>query len=296
MNEGFETQNIIEILTIGYFDHISHFLGRQVMANIHLDNYLRIIVEVLPDTLKRLEGEISNREEKFSKMTPAAQDDFLGFSYAYATNQLRACCDALRTLEFLSHKSKESLEVNVTQNGVAGLLRQSLESMATHKWLTDYSTEEEARQKAHSYQLVDLQERANYYKDLGYTEEYGRTIALLESTKRIGLEKGFSKEGTNSNGEPIVKQAIPLLNVTDLCLRIVTPDDVISKEVLKHYPGMANASWLYRWSSGLAHGKFWVNLFQPLDGDLKRTVPNYLNLSVLLLTLIKNIEATIGTS
>lgn len=266
------------------------------MANVHLNTYLRLIAEVLPGTLQHLEEGISKREERFSALSDSDKDDLLGLSYVYSTNQLWASCDALKTLHLLSHKSNESFQVNVTQNGVAGLLRQALESLATFDWLNDYSSDNEARQKAHSYQLSDLKERANYYRDLGDDAEHTRTLTLLKSVIESGLGNGYTRNETDSSGKSISKQVIPLLGPTDLCMRILTPRDVISDEVLTHYRGMENASWLYRWSSGLAHGKYWVNLFSPIDGDLMTTVPNYLNLSVLLLTLIKQIDLAISSA
>ena len=266
------------------------------MGNVHLDNYLRVIVVVLPATLERLELEISRREKQFSAMSDPDKDELLGLSYLYSTNQLWATCDALRTLEFLSHKSPETLQVNVTQNGVAGLLRQALEALATFDWLNDYSSNDTAEKKAHSYQLADLNERANYYRDLGDDSEYQQTLGYLESARKLGLERGYTRKETDSRGKVILSQEIALLGPTVLCMRIFTPSSVITAEVLKHYRGMENASWLYRWSSGLAHGKYWVNLFSPAKGDLKKTVPNYLNLSVLLLTLISQIDLAIGTN
>lgn len=263
------------------------------MTDIHLNNYLGLIVEVLPSILQQLESQISRRDARFSKLSASDKDDFLGWSYVYSTNQLMACADALRTLEFLSHKSTGSLQVNVTQNGVAGLLRQALESLSTFAWLNAYSNDSEARQKAHSYHIADLQERANYYKDLGEEKEVEKTISMLESARIVGLEEGYSRQEPDKNGKLIHKQLVPLPGLTDLCARILTPEDVITEGVLRHYPGMKDASWLYRWSSGLAHGKFWVNLFTLSEGDMHRTVPNYLNLSVMLLTLIKEINSAI---
>ena len=169
-----------------------------------------------------------------------------------------------------------------------------MEALATFNWLNDYSSDNEARQKAHSYHLADLNERANYYRDLGDDSEYQKTLVYLESARQLGLERGYTKKETDLHGKVLLRQEIALLGPTDLCMRILTPRSVITEEVLKHYRGMENASWLYRWSSGLAHGKYWVNLFRTIEGDLKKTEPNYLNLTVLLLTLINQIDSAIS--
>lgn len=263
------------------------------MPDVHLNNYLKIIVEVLPDTTRRLEGEIVRRNDYFSKMNSAEQDDFLGISYTHSTNQLVACCDALKSLEFLSRGPAEQLQVNVTQNGVAGILRQALEAFATFEWLNNCVTEEEKRQKAHSYQMADLQERANFYKDLGDEREYQKTVKMKEEYLRVGLLKGYSKEDRDKKGNLIGKQEKPLLGITDLCVQLLTPESIFTKEVLAIYPGMQNASWLYRWSSGMAHGKFWVNLFLTDSKGIGKITPNYLNLNALLLTILTGIDKVI---
>lgn len=260
------------------------------MSDQHLDNYLRLIVQFLPTTITNLDKTIDNREKHFSNLTVKQREDMLGSSFFFSSNQLRAIADALHTISSLSHISNGSLQVTVTQNGVAGLLREALEAVATYLWLNDYESEEVAKAKAHSYLVIDLQERLNYYKDMGDAENSAKSNGWLNEANQLGLTHGFTHEETNKNGVLFLKPTHSMLAITDLIEKIKAPPTVITTGVLKQYPGMENSKWLYRWSSGLSHGKHWVTNFRTLEDGSTRTVPNYLNLFVLLFTITQELE------
>ena len=264
------------------------------MSDQHLDNYIRLITEVLPSNLSNLDMAIDNRERHFGALPDEEKEDMLGTSFFFSSNQLRAAADSLHTLMSLSHVSDGSIQVIVTQNGVAGLLREALEAIATFKWLNDCSSDDEARAKAHSYSVQDLQERLNYYKDLGDSENLAKSDGLLADAIQLGLDRGYTTESTNKKGEPILKPLCPLPNTTDLMDNVKTPKTVITPTVLSHYPGMENSKWMYRWSSGLSHSKHWVTNFTTLKDGTKRTVPNYINLNVMLLTITQELDKIIS--
>ena len=260
------------------------------MTDQHLDNYIRLLVQILPTSIINLDKTIDNREQFYSNLTAEQREDLSGSSFFFSSGQLRAIADVLHTLSSLSHTSNGSLQVTVTQNGVAGLLREALEALATYLWLNDYESEEVAQAKAHSYLVIDLQERLIYYKDLGDAENLANSDGWLSEANQMGLTHGFTQEETNKYGTPYLKPTHPLPPITDRIEKIKAPPTVITNEVLKQYPGMENSKWLYRWSSGLSHGKHWVTNFKTMEDGSKRTVPNYLNLFMLLFTITQELD------
>lgn len=260
------------------------------MSDKHSQIYLRLIVEILPVTILKLDRTIDNREKYFGSLSDEEKDDFLGSSYFFLSSQLRATADALHTLSALSHVENDSLRVTVTQNGVAGLLREALEAIATYTWLNDYKTEEEARAKAHSYTVEDLVERLNYYEELGDETNITKTKQLQSEANQQGLDLGFTTQAISKSGVPFLKPMQALPSITDRIGKIPTPSEVVTTEVLKMYPGMKNARWLFRWASGLSHGKHWVTNFITAEDGSQRTVPYYLNLHLLLFTITQELE------
>jgi len=264
------------------------------MSDLHLENYIRIVTEVLPTTFSNLEVAIANRERHYGGLTDAEKSDMLANSFFFSSSQLRASADSLHTLMSLSHVSGDSLQLTVTQNGVAGLLREALEAIATYRWLNDNTSEDLTRAKAHSYCVEDLQERLNYYRDLGDSENRAKSEELLSEAMQTGLSHGYVIEAFNKKGEPILKPLSPLPATTDLMNSIKTPTSLITSRVLDDYPGMENSKWMYRWSSGLSHGKHWVTKFTVLEDGTTKTVPNYINLNVMLLTIIQELNEIIS--
>jgi hypothetical protein len=175
----------------------------------------------------------------------------------------------------------------VTQNGVVGLLRQALESLGWARWLSEYSTESEGQLKGYFFHLEDVIQRRKYYNDLGRQEEMDAANKLVTDLVDDGLRLGYYKEMAVSPRTGVLEQKPMLIlpSITEICQSVKLSTKIITPEVLAMYPGMVSASWLYRWASGFAHGKHWVNRHKPNADGLSVRNPNYLNMTLIIVAI-----------
>jgi hypothetical protein len=250
----------------------------------HQKNYIKLVTKVLPPDILSLESKIKSRNDYYGNLTEAEQNDYKNLGYFYATNQLLAAVDVLQTLHLLSHGSETEITINVTQNGVAGLLRQAFESLGWARWLSNSTTESDVQIRGFFYHIEDVKQRRKYYNDLGWQKEIERTDRLLMDTINDGVRLEYYTETVISD-RPGVLERKPNLNlpkITEICQGVKLPTNIITSEVLAEYPGMESASWLYRWASGLAHGKHWVNTHEPSADGLSFRTPNYMNMNLIM--------------
>jgi hypothetical protein len=250
----------------------------------HQKNYIDRVIKTLPADILILEDKIKRRNDTQSNLTETEQNDYANLAFFYATNQLLAAADALQTLHLLSHGSEAEITVNVTQNGVAGLLRQTLESLGWARWLSGESTEFDRQIRGFFYHVEDVKQRSKYYNDLGQQREMEEADKLLEDVINDGVRLEYYNEMTLSDRTGVLEQK-PKMNlpkITDICQGVKLSTSIITPEVLAEYPGMKSASWLYRWASGLAHGKHWVNKHEPNADGLSFRTPNYLNMNLMM--------------
>jgi hypothetical protein len=255
----------------------------------HQENYSRLIIEILPADILFLEDEIKNRNDFFSKLTHPERDDydFKNIAYFHTTNKLVAAVDALKSLQLLNHGTPAGISINVTVNGVGGLLRQALESLGWARWLSKNVNELEEQRKGYFFALDDLLERRKYYNALGQQEEMDKADKLVKEWVDYGVLQNYYEASAVSIRTGVLerKPKYNLPSITDICQAIELNTSIISPEILAEYPGMKTASWLFRWSSGIAHGKHWVNTFEPSHDELSVTTPNYLNLTLIIFAI-----------
>lgn len=255
----------------------------------HQENYCRLIIEVLPADILTLENEIRKRNEFFSKLTKPERDDYdyKNIAYFHTTNKLLAAVDALKTLQLLNHVTPPDMSGNVTVNVVGGLLRQALESLGWARWLSKNANELDGPIKGYFFALDDLLERRKYYNALGRQEEMDNADQLVKEWIDYGVLQNYYEDSAVSTRTEVSerKPKYNLPSITVICQGIELNTSIISPEVLAEYPGMKTASWLFRWSSGIAHGKHWVNRFEPSYDGLSVATPNYLNLTLIIFAI-----------
>lgn len=254
----------------------------------HRQNYIRYVTEVLPNDISSLVSKIQHRNNAYRDLDEADPDDFRTFAHFHATNQLLAAVDALKTLQLLVHGSETEVTVNITQNGVVGLLRQALESLGWARWLLEYSSDWEGQVRGYFFHLEDVVQRRRYYNDLGQQENMDAANKLVIDLVNDGVRLGYYKQMAVSpqTDVPEQKPILSLPSITEICQSVKMRPEIVTSEVLDVYPGMGSASWLYRWASGFAHGKHWVNIHDDPDADgLSVRAPNYLNMTLIVFAI-----------
>jgi hypothetical protein len=257
--------------------------------------YISQVTETLPMDISKLDSIIKSRNEIYSALIEAEQEDYKNQGYFHATNQLLSAVDALKTLQLLNHGISPHVTVNVTQNGTVGLLRQALESLGWAHWLSDYSMDSDGELKGFFFHLKDVTEACKYYKDLGRAEEIATWLQIETDLITNGLNLNFYEEKSLSTRTSVLEQKPKLFlpSITQICEGMKLSQNIVTPQVIEMYPGMGTASWLYRWASGFAHGKHWVNKHNPDSRRLSARVPNYFNMT-LLISVIHNLIDDLG--
>lgn len=251
----------------------------------HEETFARLMFEFLPGEVADLERLIAKREASFAGMSQTEKDSYLGLAHFHSTNLLNAVLDSFRTLHQLVRHEDASVVVIATHNGIAGLLREALEALAIYDWLNTSVDVEVTKKRGYTINYVDLEERGKYYRDLGDKENLAKSLAMLGQEKKVGYEIGYLADVTDKNGKVFTSFAEPLPDSTSLCRNFKTPKELINGVILDMYPGMENAAWLFRWLSGLTHGKHWVNKYENNgDGTSMRKV-NYMFLNISIMTI-----------
>jgi len=257
----------------------------------HEQTFARLMFEFLPGEIGDLERLIAAREAVFAGMSQSEKDSYLGLAHFHSTNLLNAVLDSFRTLHQLVRREDASVVITATHNGIAALLRGALEALAIFDWLNNSVDVEIRKKRGYTINYVNLEERGKYYRDLGDKENLEGSLNMFAQEKKVGYEKGYLADLTDKNGKVFTSLTESLPDSTSLCRNFKTPKDLINGAILEMYPGMENAAWLFRWLSGLTHGKHWVNKYEDNgDGTSMRKV-NYMFLNISIMTINNALHA-----
>lgn len=221
--------------------------------------YRDLIMKIVPrigtldDEVTALIGIVGGPE------TPAYRlrnTEFAFEAIAQAGVCLAAAINALKTLELTTTFSNNSAQLNITNNGWAGLIRQTLEASAYANWLLEDSSPTTLQARSFGAMWDDARERRLCMEALGAPTNIKQAHEVVQRLVDDGKRLGLTKEGKDGTWHPIVRRPA----ATDLMQAVELPSSVLSGVDLTDSPGYANAQWLYRWVSGLAHGYPWASL------------------------------------
>lgn len=169
---------------------------------------------------------------------------------------------------------KSEIRFQITNNGCATLLRQSLECLAKAHSLLENATVESVNARGFAIAWENSRQRLKFERAVA-TDALNSQIQLHENLRLKGIQERYLIFSEERN--KFILQ-YPLLDTTSLLRGITSPLE-LPKEVLERLgKGFENAEWTYHWLSGLSHGLSWVHTFKPLEKDeeysLQHVYPN----------------------
>jgi hypothetical protein len=161
---------------------------------------------------------------------------------------------------------KPIIKVNATVNGLAGLLRQSVENLARSVWLLNASDKVQISQRGFAVVWENAKNRLKFERALK-SPRVGEFEGKYDDLKTVGIEFGFFKE--KSDGKPGFEEdpRVRIQDATSLLKNISTPVELPAELLRQKGIGFINAEWVYRWLSGLTHGLDWVHTSDGIPGD-----------------------------
>lgn len=161
-------------------------------------------------------------------------------------------------------KLNGTIQVRVSINGVAGLLRQAMECLAKAEWLLQAKNLSEIEARGFAFLWSNSENRLKYERALG-SSRVEEIKQLMVQTRKEGIALGlFETKSDQKDGyasEPRVKIADSSGLLRKLRTNMLLPDEVIAQ----YGPGFENAEWLYVWLSGFTHGLEWIHKNVPLS-------------------------------
>lgn len=166
-----------------------------------------------------------------------------------------------------SENGNPTLNVNVTINGFAGLLRQSIECLIRSVWLLDASTKREITERGFAVTWENLANRLKYEQALKSTHivEFRHKLEeLREDGIRLGLFKLIQEKPIKYADNP----RIQIADASGLLRKVITPVGLPTEFLTQRGIGYINAEWVYRWLSALTHGLDWAHTEKGLPNDM----------------------------
>lgn len=222
--------------------------------------FAHMMTSSLPIGINHLEQVI---DQRFKLLGSLPEEEYETLLFEHATHVLCAVNNALITLSHTNHVHNGSQQtVNVTSNGIAGLLRVSLEGMALFFWLSEVKEPSVLRARGFGIHFKQVEEASKYYKQIGDMDATEKFTELFKVELAFGIENNFLRERKDKPGrfECVGEAQVP--DATSLCTKIQIPPEIVSPEIVAIYNGISNAGFLYRWLSGSSHGMYWVNSFE----------------------------------
>ncbi|MDZ7578921.1 MAG: hypothetical protein U0904_12210 [Candidatus Nanopelagicales bacterium] len=217
------------------------------------------LVSRIPGSVKRMERHTQAPVEAGSIRDAARQHDFAAEAFAIASIHVAAGLDALRSLHFLVLREPDDRNLRITVHGACVLVRQSLESGASARWLVEDLSPSALQQRGFAAVWRSAQEQASYLNSLGggpLTQKANETRAkLIADGQRLELVDPMGR-GDRRKTSPIVR--VP--DSASLAREVPLPPEIADAAANALGRGVANAEWLYRWASGMTHGYMWASL------------------------------------
>lgn len=154
----------------------------------------------------------------------------------------------------------QQIRFQITNNGCATLLRQSLECLVKSNWLLADANLESVNAKGFAVAWENSRQRIKFERAIN-SQDLDAQIEIHKNLEFKGIEEGYliSLDSGKTNS-----LKFPFQDTTSLLRGISSPLD-LPKEVLSRMgKGFQNAEWTYHWLSGLSHGLSWVHPFKPL--------------------------------
>lgn len=149
------------------------------------------------------------------------------------------------------------MDANITVNGTAGLIRQTVECAARALWLVSPKSAEDLNLRGFAAVWANAEEACRFARAIGspeVDEKEGNFQALLES--------GRSKSLINEGARP-PKPTYPLSDATGILGGVTFDAGPLTPAIHLLGTNVNNGEWVYRWSSGMAHGHAWVHSKSP---------------------------------
>lgn len=241
-------ENFLSILMNAVSAADSYYQRGQVTAKRNFDN------AKLVDVLSRIEFgmELFSGHQNYMQ---SGFNSFLTLRLAMLPNGLRA------------ESGKESVLMNATINGCAGLLRQSLENLVRSIWLLEASSQIEISQRGFAVLWENASNHLKYERALNGSriEEFEINLKELHSS---GVHHGFFDLIKGSQTEFSKKPRIRIQDASGLLRKVITPVELPQDLLQERGIGFVNAEWVYRWLSGLTHGLDWAHVGLQLPDEM----------------------------
>lgn len=232
--------------TADWFDGGPH-MQRAISSTLRLSSLLR-------DDVLRI---VSAGPRRDSILRHAVEVPFAAEAISQAGQHLSASADALLTLALTSPVMESRQTLHVTANGWPGLARQALESAAVGRWLLEPEDLGELQERGLASLWREASERISCMRALGSATELEAAMSDRDLLLQQATSEGLTRSRTQRR-RIVVEPRVPMPSATDLLRREHLPPEFLAGVDLTDIPGLGNGEWLYRWTSGSAHGYSWV--------------------------------------
>ncbi len=151
-----------------------------------------------------------------------------------------------------------NLNVKITINGFAGLLRQTIECLIRSVWLLDITNQAQISERGFAVVWENATNRLKYEQALKSPRE-GEFRTYLDDLRVEGIKKGLFPVDRQDSSKYADKPRIQIEDASGLLRKVQTPINLPIDLLEQRGIGFVNAEWVYRWLSGLTHGLDWVH-------------------------------------
>lgn len=152
-----------------------------------------------------------------------------------------------------------NLNVKITINGFAGLLRQTIECLIRSVWLLDVTNKAQVSERGFAVIWENATNRLKYEQALKSpkTDDFRN---YLDDLRIEGIEKGLFPVDRHDSSKYADKPRIQIEDASGLLRKVITPINLPVDLLAERGIGFVNAEWVYRWLSGLTHGLDWAHV------------------------------------
>lgn len=162
---------------------------------------------------------------------------------------------------------KLNLNVKITINGIAALLRQTIECLIRSVWLLDVTNKNQVSERGFAVIWENTTNRLKYEQSLKspQADEFKK---YLDNLRVEGISKGLFPVDSRDSLKYALNPRIQIGDASGLLRRVVTPINLPLDLLEQRGIGFVNAEWVYRWLSGLTHGLDWAHIGMKLPENL----------------------------
>jgi hypothetical protein len=160
-----------------------------------------------------------------------------------------------------------NLNVKITINGFAGLLRQTIESLIRSVWLLDVTNRAQISERGFAVIWENATNRLKYEQALK-SPKVEESRKYLDVLRIEGITKGLFLVDRHDSSKYADDPRIQIEDASGLLRKVITPIDLPVDLLAQRGIGFVNAEWVYRWLSGLTHGLDWAHIGNELPENL----------------------------